>query len=230
MELYEALRGTGAVRAFTDEPVSDEEVARLLEVARFAPSGGNRQAWRVLLVRDPGLLRALRELYLPPWHDYLALSAAGLTPWAPLADRDREGAALGVPHEPDPGRDEFAGNLDRVPALLVVLADLRRLAAMDRDNGGYPLAGGASVYPFVWSILLAARGQGLGGVLTTMLVRNEEAVRDLLEVPREYALAATLAIGHPVRQPTRLRRAAVPEFATLDRFTGPPLADPGQPG
>jgi nitroreductase len=229
MELYEALRGTGAVRAFTDEPVSDGEVAELLEAARFAPSGGNRQAWRVLVVRDPELLRGLRDLYVPPWHDYLALAAAGLTPWAPLSDRELEAAALEAPRgNQDAARDEFARNLDRVPALLVILADLRRLAAMDRDSGRYTLVGGASVYPFVWSILLAARGRGLGGVITTMLTRAENAVRDLLEVPSEYAVAAALAIGHPVHQPTRLRRAAVSEFATLDRFGGPPLADPAR--
>jgi nitroreductase len=228
MELYDALRGTGAVRAFTDEPVTDEQVTAILDTARFAPSGGNRQAWRVLLVRDPDLLVGLRELYLPPWHDYLAMSAAGLTPWAPVTDRDREAAALAGPREPDPSRDGFAAALDTVPALLVVLADLRRLAATDRDSERYTLAGGASVYPFVWSILLAARGAGLGGVLTTMLVRAEEEVRELLEIPAEFALAAVLAIGHPVHQPTRLRRAAVSEFATLDRFTGQPLTDPGE--
>jgi nitroreductase len=227
MELNEALRGTGAVRAFTDEPVSDEDVAAILDTARFAPSGGNRQAWKVLLVRDPDLLAGLRELYLPPWHDYLALAAAGLTPWAPLSDRDREAAALALPHDdPDPARDQFARELHTVPALLVVLADLRRLAATDRDSERYTLAGGASVYPFVWSILLAARGRGLGGVLTTMLIRTEEQVRELLEIPPEYAVAAVLALGHPVHQPTRLRRAPVADFATLDRFTGPPLTGP----
>lgn len=232
MELYEALRGTGAVRAFTGEPVTDEQVAALLDIARFAPSGGNRQAWRVLLVRDRDLLVRLRELYLPPWHDYLAMSAAGLTPWAPVTDRAREEAAVAAVRSgeaaPDPARDAFAAALDTVPALLVVLADLRLLAATDRDHERYTLAGGASVYPFVWNLLLAARGAGLGGVITTMLVQAEDEVRALLEIPAEYAVAAVLAIGHPVHQPTRLRRAPVSAFATLDRFTGPPLAGPGE--
>ena len=53
MDLTEALRTTGAVREFTDEPVDDATVYRLLETARFAPNGGNRQAWRVVVVQDP---------------------------------------------------------------------------------------------------------------------------------------------------------------------------------
>ena len=55
MDLAEALRTTGAVRQFTPEPVPQETVARLLDLARFAPSGGNRQAWRVVLLSDPDL-------------------------------------------------------------------------------------------------------------------------------------------------------------------------------
>jgi nitroreductase len=106
-----------------------------------------------------------------------------------------------------------------------VLADLRVLAAVDRDLGRYTFAGGASVYPFVWSLLLAAREEGLGGVVTTMPIRREPAVKELLGIPDELAVAAVVAMGRPVKQPTRLTRAAVEEFATVDgadgrRFTG----------
>jgi nitroreductase len=106
--------------------------------------------------------------------------------------------------------------------MLAVLADLRAMAAMDRDLDRYTFTGGASVHPFVWNILLAARGYGLGGVLTTILVRQEEQVRRLLHVPGEYALAAVLALGHPVRRPRRLRRSPVEDFTTVDSFTGRP--------
>jgi nitroreductase len=107
--------------------------------------------------------------------------------------------------------------------MLVLLADLSRLAAVDRDADRYTLVGGASVYPFAWSILLAARGEGLGGVITTMVVREEDSVRRLLGVPESVAVAGLLALGRPVHQPTRLRREPVESFATVDRFDGAPL-------
>jgi nitroreductase len=80
------------------------------------------------------------------------------------------------------------------------------------------------VYPFAWSILLAAREYGLGGVLTTMLIRQEPAIRALMRVPDEYALAAVVALGHPVRRPARLRRTPVEGFATVDAFDGAPFS------
>jgi nitroreductase len=94
VEVIEALRTTGAVREFTTDPVPDEVVARLLDTARFAPSGGNRQAWRVVVVRDPDIRKGLRDCYLAPWYQYLAMGAAGLVPWAPITDRAAEATAL----------------------------------------------------------------------------------------------------------------------------------------
>ena len=231
MDLVETLRSTGAAREFAPEPVADDVVYRLLDTARFAPNGGNRQAWRVVLLRDPATKRALRDLYLPPWYEYLAMTMAGLTPWAPVTDRAAERRALAdAPALADAaatGPGGFAEHLDEVPVLLVLLADLRRLAAVDRDLDRYTLVGGASVYPFAWSILLAARAEGLGGVMTTMTTRREDEVRALLAVPDELAVAAVLALGRPLQQPSRLRRLAVEEFATVDRFDGPPLGPGG---
>ncbi|HEY8524935.1 MAG TPA: nitroreductase family protein [Acidimicrobiales bacterium] len=228
MDLIETLRTTGSVRQFTPEPVPDEVVARVLDTARFAPSGGNRQGWRVVVVRDPAARRRLRDLYLAGWHEYLALGAAGLTPWSPTADREAEARALAAAGDPPPPADvdRFPENLDRVPVLLAVLADLRALAAVDRDRDRYTFAGGASVYPFVWSLLLAARAEGLAGVLTTVAIRREDEVKQLLGAPHELALAAVVALGHPVRRPRRLTRAPVESFATWDRLDGPPLTAP----
>ena len=108
--------------------------------------------------------------------------------------------------------------------LLVVLADLHRLAAIDRDLDRYTLVGGASIYPFAWSILLAAHGVGLGGVITTMVVASEGEVCDLLGIPPGWAVAGAVALGYPAggRRPTRLRRLPVERFVTVDRFDGPP--------
>ena len=224
MDLDQALRTTGAVREFTDRPVSDTVVHHLLDTARFAPSGGNRQGWRVVVVQDPDRRTQLRDLYLGGWYEYLAIGAAGLVPWAPVTDRQAERrAVVDAPAVAAAAVPGFADHLDRVPVLLLLLADLQALAAVDRDHDRYTFAGGASVYPFAWSLLLAAHGQGLAGVLTTMVVRREDRVKALFAVPDHLAVAGLVALGYPQRRPTRLRRQPVDAFATVDRFDGPPL-------
>lgn len=223
MDLRSALRTTGAIREFADRPVSDETVRAILDDARFAPSGGNRQAWRVIVVRDAELKTAIREIYLDGWHDYVAHLLAGLTPFSPLAtDADKVLAASLRDSALERSRpDGFAESFDQVPVHIVVLADLGALAAVDRDLERYTFAGGGSIYPFAWNILLAAREHGLGGVMTTMVVRDESAVRELLNIPENFAVATVIALGYPKQEFTRLRRRGVSEFATFDRFDGP---------
>jgi nitroreductase len=228
MDLDQALKTTGAVRDFSDRPVPDEVVHQILNTARFAPSGGNRQAWHVVMVKDPETRVRLRDLYLRGWYEYLAMAGAGLVPWAPATDRDAERAAVAgssrIAAEAVAGAGGFAEHLDRVPVMLVLLADLHGLAAVDRDLGRYTLVGGASIYPFAWSILLAAHEAGLGGVITTMMVRSEDEVLSLLGVPPDWAVVATLLLGYPASPPaTRLRRGRVEGFTTVDRFDGPAL-------
>jgi nitroreductase len=226
MDLIDALRTTGAARNFHPGVVSDEVLHRLLDTARFAPSGGNRQGWRVIVVKDPEAREALRDIYLTGWYEYLAMVASGLVPWAPFTDRDAEAVAITRAHEfaelaaaaPEPG---FAESLHQAPALLLILADLSALAAVDRDLPRYTLAGGASIYPFIWSLLLAARAEGLGGVMTTMPVRREDDVRALFGIPENVAVASLVALGRPIAAPRRLKRDPVGSFAWLDRYQGP---------
>ena len=138
MELTEALRTTGAVREFTDEPVDEGTVRQLLDSARFAPNGGNRQAWRVVVVQDPVVRRTLRDLYLPGWYEYLAQVSAGLTPWAAVTDRDLERRAV-------EGVEERAQRLDQVGA-----EQLRRADAVEHEGPAFwPLQGLAQELPEV---------------------------------------------------------------------------------
>jgi nitroreductase len=220
VDLVDALRSTGAIREFLPDPVDDEVVGRILDNARFAPSGGNRQGWRVVVVKDPDERRALRDLYVSGWREYLAQRQAGLVPWAPVTDDEAEREALAQAHAVPSEPGGFAERLDEVPVLLVVLADLRALAAVDRGFDRYTMAGGASIYPFAWNVLLAARAEGLGGVMTTVAIRREPEVKALLGVPDELVVAGVIALGRPVAQPRRLRRRPVEEFATVDRFDG----------
>ena len=123
-----------------------------------------------------------------------------------------------------PGRpNALLDEIDRVPVVLAVAADLTRIATMDAVLDRAPITGGGSIYPFCWNLLLSARAHGLGGVMTTFASRVEPAVGPALGLPAHHALAATIFLGVPHHQPTELRRRAVSEFTTLDRFDGRPV-------
>jgi nitroreductase len=227
VDLVETLRTTGAIREFRPDQVPDDVLYRVLETARFAPSGGNRQGWRVVVVHDPEKRRAIRDLYLADWYRYLAMRKHGLVPWAPVTDREAEARAIedapAIEAEARAGGGGFAEHLDEIPVMLVIVADLRALAAIDRDMDRYTFAGGASVYPFIWNLLLAARAEGVGGVITTMPIRREAEVRELLGAPPETAVAALVALGYPVKFFKRLRREPVESFTFVDTYDGDPL-------
>jgi nitroreductase len=226
VDLIEAMTTTAAVRAFTDEPVPDAVVHRVLDHARFAGSGGNRQGWRVIVVHDPGIRAELRDLYRAGWREYMAHVRAGLVPFAPGPDGRWTGPAVDLAEAArTPAPNDFADHLDAVPVLLVVAVRLGALACIDNGLDRQLIVGGASIYPFVHNILLAARNEGLGGVLTTVLCRREPQAMALLGIPEGWAVAALLALGHPQHQPTRLTRRPVEEMAVRDRFDGPPFQE-----
>lgn len=221
MDFSTVVRTTGAVREFTDEPIPDEVLHTILDHARFAPSGGNRQGWRVVVACDAAIRRRLRELYQLSWREYVAHVAEGKVPFAPGPDRRWQGPAVDLEaaraaEAPNP----LADQLDTVPVLMVVLVDLTQLAVLDNGLDRQSIVGGGSIYPFCHNIMLAARDQGFGGVMTTAICRQEDAVRELLGVPDPWAVASLVALGRPVKQVTRLRRAPVEEFAVVDRFDG----------
>lgn len=221
MELYEVMRTTPATRAFADEPVDDEVLYRILDHARFAPSGGNRQGWRVVVLKDAETRRRIRELYVLGWREYMAHAEAGVVPFAPM-DRGRwAGPLVDLEHAREiPRPNPFADHLDTAPVLLVLVAQLGALACVDNGLDRQSIIGGASIYPFAHNILLGARNEGLGGVMTSVLARQEPAVSALLAIPEGFVVAGLLALGHPQRQVTRLSRRPVEEFAWIDRFGG----------
>src|SRR4051794_21162593 len=121
LSLLAALRSTGAIRDFRSDPVPDDVLAGVLDTARFAPSGGNQQGWRVVVVKNPDVRRRMRDLSLPGWYDYLAMTAAGIRPWAPTNDRAAESdaaeRAAEVRESAAASGGGFAEHLDQVPAL-----------------------------------------------------------------------------------------------------------------
>src|SRR5205807_7451761 len=134
VDLYDVMRTTPATREFTDEPVSDEVLRRMLDNARFAPNGGNRQGWRVLVLKDMAVRTRIRELYQLGWREYVAHVRQGLVPFAAIDAGRWTGPAVDLAaarQTPAPG--EFVDNLEHVPALLLVVAELGALATL--DNG-----------------------------------------------------------------------------------------------
>ena len=222
MERYDAMRTTPATRAFTDDPVPDDVLYRMLEHARFAPSGGNRQGWHVIVVKDPGTRRALRDLYVLGWREYMAHVREDLVPFAPRDHGRWTGPAVDLEvARGTPAPNELGDHLDTAPALLVLVVDLHSLATIDNGLDRQSIVGGGSIYPFGHNMLLAARNEGLGGVLTSVVARQEPAARQLFRLPDQYAIAGLLVLGHPQKTITKLRRRPVEEFATVDRFDGP---------
>lgn len=218
MELDDVMRTTGAVREFTDAPVPPAALYRILDLARFAPSGGNQQGWHVTIVRDPSVRRRLGELSAGTWDRYVSESMAGYRAYNPIAP-----APADLPLSSDVAPNPMLEGIEDVPELLVVSVDLRVLAVLDRDLDRFSVVGGGSIYPFCHNILLAARNEGLGGVLTTFLVASEPEVAPLLGLPDGHGLVAMIALGTPVHQVTRLSRNPVEAFTTIDRIDGDPF-------
>jgi nitroreductase len=219
VDLYDVMRTTSAVRRFTDDPLPDETLRRILDHARFAPSGGNRQGTRVVVVREPATREALVALTEPAVRRYTAQRRAGENPWNttdPTTVTDEQVAVTDVP-------EDFVRPLREAPVVLVVLVDLRVVAALDQHLDRIGIVGGASVYPLVWNILLAARNEGFGGTITTMAVAEEPRVKELLGVPDPYAVACIVPLGRPVHQPTRLSRLPVDELAVREHWDGEPV-------
>lgn len=219
MELYEVMRSTFAAREFIDEPVPDSVLHRILDQARFAPSGGNRQPWRVVVVREQATRDALAPLIEPTMKRYIAQMQAGEAPWNTINPTRLSAAEI----EATPAPNALIHQVLNAPALLVIFADLSLVASFDSALDRVGVISGASIYPFVWNVLMAARSEGYGGTLTTFAGALEPGVQALFGVPAHYAFAALLPIGRPVRQLHRLKRKPVAEFARLERWDGPPL-------
>jgi nitroreductase len=212
--LYEVMRCAPSTRHFTDEPVPRELLQRVLDSARYAPSGGNRQGWRVIVVTDPQARRRLRELYQAPWDEYMiqtggraALQAGETSGLTPARLRMLRGA------------DEFARSFDSVPVHLLPCVQLDALAITDAKLERPSIVGGASIYPFVQNILLGLRAENLGAAFTTLLVPAEPQVRELLEIPDGVAVAGHISVGFRADPwPKQLRRNPVDEFAFGERY------------
>ena len=219
MDLYDVMRTTFAAREFTDEPVPDSVIRHILDNARFAPSGGNRQPWRVVVVRDPATRAALGPLIAPTMRRYVAQAQAGESPWNTVNPTRLSAGQIAAAPVPE----ALIRSVTHAPVVLLVFADLALVASFDSELERIGVISGASIYPFVWNILLAARNEGYGGTLTTFAAAEEPAVQQLVGVPAHFAFSAMLPLGRPVQQLRQLTRKPVDDFVRLERWDGAPL-------
>jgi nitroreductase len=217
MELYDVLRTTFAAREFTADPLTDQTLARIFDQARFAPSGGNRQGWGIVVVRDSATKRALADLSAFAARRYSAQAQNGENPWntidPPRVDADT------IARTPIPPR--LTESIATAPVVLVVCLDLKVVASIDQDLERVGIISGASIYPFVWNILLAARHEGYGGTITTLATAREPDIQTLLGIPPHVAVCAVVPLGRPVRRLSKLRRRPAADFARRERWDGP---------
>ena len=216
MELYDVMRTTFACREFTGEPVPDEVLYRILDHARFAPSGGNRQGWRVINVTDNALRERLAELSLPAAARYILEMQAGESPLNTIHPSSVTDAQV----EEEPSPDWLVGHIRNAPTLLVVTVDLALVASMDSKLDRVGLVSGGSIYPLAWNILLAARNEGYGGTITTWGISREPEIQALLQIPEHWAVAAIMPLGKPLKQLTRLKRKPVEEILFTNSWQG----------
>ncbi|MEM9711976.1 MAG: nitroreductase family protein [Actinomycetota bacterium] len=210
-ELYEAMSTLRAVRRLRPDPIPDDVLERVLQAACWAPTGGNQQPWRVVVVTDPDRKAALQGIYAPEWARYAEgflanlahLPADGLAKWQRVA-------AAG---------DHLAEHLHDAPAILVFCADPKRMAITDAKLDRVSMVGGGSVYPAVQNAMLACVAEGLGCTLTTLHCLREDEVKAVLEVPERWATVAMVPIGYPVgRGHGPITRQPPGKLAYRDRF------------
>ena len=216
MDLYEAMSSCRAVRRLRADPIPDDVLARLVQAAVWAPTGGNVQPWRVILVREPAALRSLGALYEKAWGEYSGQVRKGL---AALPEERR------APHERTlAAGDYLAAHFAETPVVAVFCFDPKQMAITDAGLTRPSVVGGGSVYPAVQNFLLAARAEGLGCVLTTLLCQHEAAVKTLLDIPDGWGTCAAVPLGYPLRRGHGpLSRKPSERLAFADRWGAPYL-------
>jgi len=211
MELYEAMSTLRAVRRLRSDPIPEDVLQRVLTAATWAPTGGNRQPWRIVAVRDPAKKRVLEDLYRPYWTGYIETYRKHMESMPP-DERSKSARAIEA-------GNHLANHLHAVPVIAVFCFNPDSMTITDKDLHRPSVVGGGSVYPAVQNLLLACRNEGLGCVLTTLLCLEEPKIRALLELPDGWYTCAHVPIGYPVLAGHGpLTRKPLEKMVFTDRF------------
>ena len=198
--LFEIIRSTRSMRRLKPDPVPAALIREILEAGICAASGGNMQRWRFLVVRDAVVKQAVAAIYRRAWDEQVAPGYRASAP-APGMSRDRFDRMLAA-------AEHLAHHLAEAPVWIVPCL----------EGGTATRTSGASIYPAVQNMLLAARALGLGATLTTLYLIHEAEAEAALGLPEGVHSYALLPIGYPLGKFGPVRRAALEDVTFADRW------------
>ena len=198
--LFEIIRTTRSMRRLKPDPVPNDLIRKILEAGACAPSGGNMQRWRFLVVRDAAIKRKVSAYYKRAWDEQ-------------AAPRYRSG-------EPAPGttRQQFLRLLEAAEYLAAHIHEAPVWIVPCLEGGTPTRTSGSSIYPAVQNMLLAARALGLGATLTTLHLQFEKEVEATLGLPPGVHSYALLPIGYPMGRFGPVRRVPLADVVFEDRW------------
>jgi nitroreductase len=168
---FEVARSQRGIKRYAPDPVSDEDVQRILEAATWAPSGSNRQPWHFIVIRDQEIKRKLGRLYYE--------AASGLSGKEPVTANDPPGMP-----------PLFSDDLSSVPVVIMVCLEKWNMRGRESLRGSH-------VFPAVQNLMLAAAALGLGTRLTTIWQHKDPEVAELLGIPDNVEAMAMIPLGYP---------------------------------
>jgi nitroreductase len=199
--LFEAIYTTRALRRLKPDPIPDDVLFQVFDAAIRAPSGGNAQDWRFVIIREPEVKRAVQGWFQETWRQYQPRFAA------------------------DPSLIDALPRHRRLPLkstayLVDHVAEAPVIVAVCGQRGTHTTPGG-SIFPAVQNLLLAARALGLGGSITNFARAHEADLRTMLGIPDAYEVYCLIPLGYPLDRHGPVRRRPVRQVVFLDRWEQP---------
>ena len=199
-DLFEIVKTTRSMRRLKPDPVPDALIRKLLEAGVCAPSGGNMQHWRFIVIQDATIKQTVGAYYKRAWDEVVGPRYRASEP-APGMDRDQFLRTLAA-------AEHLAAHIHEAPVWIVPCL-----------QGGAPTrTAGASIYPALQNMLLAARSLGLGATLTTLYLSFEKEAEAAFGLPVDWHSYAILPIGYPVGRFGPVRRVALADVVFRDRW------------
>ena len=205
MDVFEALYTTRAMRRVSEDPIPDDVLKQMIDASIRAPSGSNRQGWKFIVVTDPEIKNQLGDLYREAWDFYVKEFYGGTSDLGASNVLNDEKAEQVI--RITKSATWLSENFHRVPAMFVVLS---------RNDPT-----GSSIFPAIWSLMLAGRAHGVGTCLTTVLgmFKPQQAFK-ILNIPSDkgWKIDAVVTAGYPLGKWGVAKRNPVDEVTYLNTW------------